>query len=186
MTRACLWILGYKLYSLFGSELSKACESLIKQEDEGKFRCKTCQKLFKATSFVEKHIANKHGELVKHLQEVSGLHYSVVCVYRSDFYYRSRTSTTSRLTLITYNPSHTRRSLLAPTTRLLHRKHTVCRDPHIPLGTSVVLRNSHFLHTLHPPSLAPALRRSGTPTPTRIFQCLTLLHGATKQSPRGD
>lgn len=51
-------------------ELSKAAEPHIKQEDEGKFRCKTCQKLFKATSFVEKHIANKHPELVKHLEEV--------------------------------------------------------------------------------------------------------------------
>ena len=45
-------------------------EPFIKQEDEGKFRCKTCQKLFKATSFVEKHIANKHPDHVKHLEEV--------------------------------------------------------------------------------------------------------------------
>lgn len=51
-------------------ELSKACEAHIKQEDEGKFRCKTCQKLFKATSFVEKHIANKHGDLVKQLDDI--------------------------------------------------------------------------------------------------------------------
>ncbi|TCD62735.1 hypothetical protein EIP91_006460 [Steccherinum ochraceum] len=51
-------------------ELSKSAEAYIKQEDEGKFRCKTCQKLFKATSFVEKHIANKHPELVKHLDEI--------------------------------------------------------------------------------------------------------------------
>lgn len=51
-------------------ELSRACEPYIKQEDEGKFRCKTCQKLFKATSFVEKHIANKHPDLVKGLDEV--------------------------------------------------------------------------------------------------------------------
>lgn len=51
-------------------ELSRACEQFIKQEDEGKFRCKTCQKLFKATSFVEKHISNKHPELVKLLEEV--------------------------------------------------------------------------------------------------------------------
>jgi len=51
--------------------LTKAVEPYIKQEDEGKFRCKTCQKLFKATSFVEKHIANKHPELVKQLDEVS-------------------------------------------------------------------------------------------------------------------
>ncbi|KAI6035578.1 hypothetical protein F5J12DRAFT_794440 [Pisolithus orientalis] len=54
----------------FDDELSKAVEPYIKQEDEGRFRCKTCQKLFKATSFVEKHIANKHPELVRQLDEV--------------------------------------------------------------------------------------------------------------------
>ncbi|KAL4082083.1 hypothetical protein V8B97DRAFT_1927313 [Scleroderma yunnanense] len=54
----------------YDEELTKAVEPYIKQEDEGRFRCKTCQKLFKATSFVEKHIANKHGELVKQLDEV--------------------------------------------------------------------------------------------------------------------
>ncbi|KAH9483110.1 Serrate RNA effector molecule-like protein [Psilocybe cubensis] len=54
----------------YEEELSKAVEPFLKQEDEGKFRCKTCQKLFKATSFVEKHIANKHPELVKSLDEI--------------------------------------------------------------------------------------------------------------------
>ncbi|KII96062.1 hypothetical protein PLICRDRAFT_694151 [Plicaturopsis crispa FD-325 SS-3] len=54
----------------YDDELTKAVEYHIKQEDEGKFRCKTCQKLFKATSFVEKHIANKHPELVTHLDEL--------------------------------------------------------------------------------------------------------------------
>ena len=54
----------------FLRELSKAVQPHIKQEDEGKFRCKTCLKLFKATSFVEKHIANKHPELVTALDEV--------------------------------------------------------------------------------------------------------------------
>ncbi|KAI1789040.1 hypothetical protein LXA43DRAFT_1023033 [Ganoderma leucocontextum] len=54
----------------YDEELSRACEPYIKQEDEGKFRCKTCQKLFKATSFVEKHIANKHSDLVKSLDEI--------------------------------------------------------------------------------------------------------------------
>ncbi|KIL00472.1 hypothetical protein PAXRUDRAFT_821670 [Paxillus rubicundulus Ve08.2h10] len=54
----------------YDEELSKSVEPFIKQEDEGRFRCKTCQKLFKATSFVEKHIANKHSELVKQLDEV--------------------------------------------------------------------------------------------------------------------
>lgn len=62
-------------YSLFlnhySSELSRAVEPHLKQEDEGKFRCKTCQKLFKATAFVEKHIANKHPELIKPAEEVS-------------------------------------------------------------------------------------------------------------------
>ncbi|KAF5372018.1 hypothetical protein D9615_008095 [Tricholomella constricta] len=54
----------------YDEELTKAVEAFIKQEDEGKFRCKTCQKLFKATSFVEKHIANKHPEHVKHLEDI--------------------------------------------------------------------------------------------------------------------
>ncbi|KAH9951831.1 hypothetical protein B0H21DRAFT_193892 [Amylocystis lapponica] len=54
----------------YDEELSKATGPWIKQEDEGKYRCKTCQKLFKATAFVEKHIANKHPELVKHLEEL--------------------------------------------------------------------------------------------------------------------
>ncbi|KAF9076653.1 hypothetical protein BDP27DRAFT_1313687 [Rhodocollybia butyracea] len=54
----------------YDEELSKLVEPHIKQEDEGKFRCRTCQKLFKATSFVEKHIANKHPELVKSLDDI--------------------------------------------------------------------------------------------------------------------
>ncbi|KAF5393854.1 hypothetical protein D9757_000439 [Collybiopsis confluens] len=54
----------------FDEELSKLVEPHIKQEDEGKFRCRNCQKLFKATSFVEKHIANKHPELVKPLEDI--------------------------------------------------------------------------------------------------------------------
>ncbi|KAG6828765.1 hypothetical protein H0H92_006844 [Tricholoma furcatifolium] len=54
----------------YEEELTKAVEPYLKQEDEGKFRCKTCSKLFKATSFVEKHIANKHPELVKHLEDL--------------------------------------------------------------------------------------------------------------------
>ncbi|EIW82450.1 hypothetical protein CONPUDRAFT_53735 [Coniophora puteana RWD-64-598 SS2] len=52
-------------------ELSRAVEPYVKQEDEGRYRCKTCSKLFKATSFVEKHIANKHAELVKGLEDLS-------------------------------------------------------------------------------------------------------------------
>lgn len=50
--------------------LAKAVDPFIKQEDEGKFRCRMCQKLFKATSFVEKHIANKHPESIKEVEDV--------------------------------------------------------------------------------------------------------------------
>lgn len=67
-----VYIFLYLYIAIDGSfrELAKAAEPHIKQEDEGKFRCKTCQKLFRASSFVEKHIANKHPELVKHLDDV--------------------------------------------------------------------------------------------------------------------
>ena len=61
----------FYLFRLLSRELSKVVEQYIKQEDEGRFRCKTCQKLFKATSFVEKHIANKHPELVRSLEDVN-------------------------------------------------------------------------------------------------------------------
>lgn len=67
-----------------GRELSKVVEPHLKQEDEGKFRCKTCQKLFKATAFVEKHIANKHPELVKSLDEVRGLLSFIMVSHRID------------------------------------------------------------------------------------------------------
>ena len=59
------------------NQFVRSVEPSIKQEDEGKFRCKTCQKLFKATSFVEKHIANKHPELVKQLDDVMHICYIV-------------------------------------------------------------------------------------------------------------
>ncbi|GAA6005394.1 uncharacterized protein JCM10292_007334 [Rhodotorula paludigena] len=35
----------------------------LKQEEEGKFRCKSCNKLFSARKFVEKHLALKHTEI---------------------------------------------------------------------------------------------------------------------------
>ncbi|KAF8511174.1 hypothetical protein JB92DRAFT_2935833 [Gautieria morchelliformis] len=54
----------------YEEELPKAVEPHIKQEDEGKYRCRTCNKLFKASSFVEKHVANKHPELVGQLEEL--------------------------------------------------------------------------------------------------------------------
>lgn len=55
----------------YDEELGKAVQPHIKQEDEGKFRCKTCLKLFKATSFVEKHIVNKHPDLITILDELN-------------------------------------------------------------------------------------------------------------------
>ena len=46
---------------------------MIKQEEASKYRCKECNKLFKAPEFVIKHIAVKHPEVLNpKLEEVSG------------------------------------------------------------------------------------------------------------------
>lgn len=45
-------------------ELYRLVQPHVKQEEEGKFRCKECSKLFSARKFVEKHIALKHGEFI--------------------------------------------------------------------------------------------------------------------------
>lgn len=42
----------------------------VKHEDEGKFRCKECLKLFKAAEFVKKHVPNKHPDLLNALDTV--------------------------------------------------------------------------------------------------------------------
>lgn len=42
----------------------------VKHEDEGKFRCKECVKLFKGAEFVKKHVPNKHPELLQPLDTV--------------------------------------------------------------------------------------------------------------------
>jgi hypothetical protein len=45
---------------------------MIKQEEASKYRCKECNKLFKAPEFVVKHIASKHPEITKtKLDEIS-------------------------------------------------------------------------------------------------------------------
>ena len=74
----CVWMVPDLVNS---RELSKVLEPHIKQEDEGKFRCRTCQKLFKATSFVEKHVVNKHPELIKQLDDVCFVHIHSECLY---------------------------------------------------------------------------------------------------------
>ncbi|GAA5880946.1 hypothetical protein JCM3774_001785 [Rhodotorula dairenensis] len=44
----------------------------VKQEEEGKFRCKECSKLFSARKFVEKHLGLKHPEVLgNRLDEVA-------------------------------------------------------------------------------------------------------------------
>lgn len=52
------------LLTMRSSELTRLCKDHIQVEDDNKFRCKTCKKLFKAAPFVEKHIMNKHAELI--------------------------------------------------------------------------------------------------------------------------
>lgn len=46
----------------FGRELHRICHTHIKHEEEGKFRCKECTKLFSALKFIEKHLSTKHPE----------------------------------------------------------------------------------------------------------------------------
>ncbi|KAG8820997.1 hypothetical protein FRC19_008315 [Serendipita sp. 401] len=46
-------------------ERSRVTSAHFQREEEGKWRCQICKKLFKATEFVEKHIVNKHAEEVK-------------------------------------------------------------------------------------------------------------------------
>lgn len=46
------------------SELGRLCAGHVRVEEPGKFRCVSCSKLFKAPNFVDKHILNKHPELV--------------------------------------------------------------------------------------------------------------------------
>jgi hypothetical protein len=48
--------------------LSKNIEDLVnkktKEEDENKVRCEVCNKLFRGTEFMKKHIHTKHEELI--------------------------------------------------------------------------------------------------------------------------
>nr|XP_019048353.1 hypothetical protein I302_02124 [Kwoniella bestiolae CBS 10118]OCF27283.1 hypothetical protein I302_02124 [Kwoniella bestiolae CBS 10118] len=47
------------------AETKKLCAPLIKQEETSKYRCKDCNKLFRAPEFVIKHIIVKHPEITK-------------------------------------------------------------------------------------------------------------------------
>jgi len=54
----------------FGGEraealLEQVCEAHIQQEEENKFRCGECSKLFSAHKFMVKHIQTKHPELIE-------------------------------------------------------------------------------------------------------------------------
>lgn len=52
--------------------LARACEPLLKEEDEGKYRCMECNKLFSARKFVDKHLFTKHGDkLAPEIETVS-------------------------------------------------------------------------------------------------------------------
>lgn len=46
------------------AELVRVTSAHTKEEEEGKYRCKECNKLFSAQKFVVKHIATKHAHFV--------------------------------------------------------------------------------------------------------------------------
>lgn len=60
-------------------ELTRLCKDHIQVEDDNKFRCKSCKKLFKAAPFVEKHIMNKHSEVIGDRLEQVRLPNTVKC-----------------------------------------------------------------------------------------------------------
>ncbi len=49
-------------------QTNKELSLYIRKEDESKYRCTECQKLFRGDDFVRKHIKSKHGHLVDHVQ----------------------------------------------------------------------------------------------------------------------
>ncbi|OCF43077.1 hypothetical protein I317_03046 [Kwoniella heveanensis CBS 569] len=55
------------------AETKKLCAPLIKQEEPSKYRCKDCNKLFRAPEFVIKHIFVKHPEVTKTKLEDIGM-----------------------------------------------------------------------------------------------------------------
>lgn len=44
--------------------LHQICAGKIKHEEETKFRCRECLKLFSALKFIEKHLSTKHPEVL--------------------------------------------------------------------------------------------------------------------------
>lgn len=49
----------------YDDEVTAVVTKLIKKEDENKFRCLECTKLFRAMEFIEKHILNKHSNVIE-------------------------------------------------------------------------------------------------------------------------
>ncbi|OBZ78178.1 hypothetical protein A0H81_02712 [Grifola frondosa] len=47
-----------------------SCDQFIEQDGENMYRCNTCQKRFVTIPYTEKHIVNKHPELLRHLEEI--------------------------------------------------------------------------------------------------------------------
>jgi uncharacterized membrane protein YhaH (DUF805 family) len=158
--------------------LSKAVEPHLKQEDEGKFRCKTCQKLFKATSFVEKHIANKHPELVKQLDEVSPLQRDIGFRYvdPSNKLIRFHTSIILLLILIVFNRLLTLPPRRAIAVRRLHLKPMVSRRRHSTEEAIIVDITAARMCLV---AMFPILRRITTATGSMDSQVVHTLLEAT-------
>jgi len=62
-------------YQDFDSAVQEETNKFIKQEDEGKFRCriKDCTKLFKSEEFVRKHMAKRHVEFIEGIEQEARL-----------------------------------------------------------------------------------------------------------------
>ncbi|KAK4705369.1 hypothetical protein P7C70_g818, partial [Phenoliferia sp. Uapishka_3] len=72
----------------YEEELHRLCRSKIKQEEEVKFRCNVCTKLFSALKFIEKHLSTKHPEVLGDTLEDVGLcSFRVLAEFSSDWFY---------------------------------------------------------------------------------------------------
>ena len=106
-------------YLMNNSELPVIAKDHFNQEEQQKFRCLTCGKMFKSAGYVCKHISNKHPELLRDneaLYEVS--YFSLHLPHSLLNFDSSDCTTTSRWTHTGSKCLH--RSMCRPTVDLRH------------------------------------------------------------------
>ena len=97
-------------------ETKRLTAPMIKQEEASKYRCKECNKLFRAPEFVIKHVASKHGEVVQpKLDEVRHVPGAGVSVSRQISYFNTFVLDPQRLQPTQQVPAAVNDRLVLPT-----------------------------------------------------------------------